>query len=178
MADAIEDWRDADDLAELNGAEDREYAAAGRPYGAKDGPFDSLDELQLVSGIDRDLYRTLLPALTVNGSAKPNQRYSPPLVLAALEALEALGRRTPVEVGDSDGNAVDRGGPLYRVRVTHLVDSHLVDNGPGLTMEALIRIEAGRSPPFHVLWRRFGLVAEQAVASADAEDGEDGIFSR
>ncbi|WP_089728169.1 general secretion pathway protein GspK [Candidatus Thiosymbion oneisti] len=174
LADAIEDWRDTDDLTELNGAEDREYAAAGRSYGAKDGPFDSVDELQLVLGVDRDLYRTLLPALTVNaGGAELNQRYSPPLVQAA---LEALGRKVPAGAGDSDGNAVDRGGPLYRMRVTHLVDTHLVDNGPGLTMETLIRIEKGRSPPFRVLWRRFGLVAEQSVASADAEDGEDGLF--
>jgi len=192
LADAIEDWRDADDLSELNGAEDKEYTDAGYPYGAKDGPFESLDELQLVLGVDRDLYRTLLPALTVNGIAEPNHRYSPPLVLAA---LEALGRRTPDEASDADGNAVDRGGPLYRVRVTHLVD-----NTPGLTMEALIRIEAGGLPPFavdgtvptpatlstlikggglppfRVLWRRFGLVAEQSVASADGEDAEEGIF--
>lgn len=153
LADAIEDWRDPDDLPSLNGAEDREYAAAGRPYGTKDNPFDLVDELQLVLGVDQDLYRTLFPALTVNsGGAELNQQFSPPLVQAA---LESLGRGVPARDDNSDAHTVDRGGPIYRVRVTQVVDKT-----PGLSMEALVRIEAGRSPPFGVLRRRFGLAAE------------------
>jgi general secretion pathway protein K len=46
LVDAILDWRDEDDLHLVNGAEDPDYKAAGLPYGAKDGPFDSLEELQ------------------------------------------------------------------------------------------------------------------------------------
>ncbi|TNF54917.1 MAG: hypothetical protein EP309_04855, partial [Gammaproteobacteria bacterium] len=42
ILDAILDWRDPDNLHLANGAEDDDYAAAGLPYGAKDGPFDSV----------------------------------------------------------------------------------------------------------------------------------------
>ncbi|MGH8491456.1 MAG: general secretion pathway protein GspK, partial [Gammaproteobacteria bacterium] len=41
LLDAIEDWRDADSLRRLNGAEDQEYEAAGRTYGAKDATFNT-----------------------------------------------------------------------------------------------------------------------------------------
>lgn len=146
LADALEDWRDADDLSRLNGAEDRGYVATGPSYGAKDGPFDNVEELRLVLGVDRDLYHTLLPVLTVNAcSARLNPRFAPPLVLAVLieSARGGLEPEVPAGANDSGANTIDRGGSLYRVRVIHSAD-----NGPGMSMEALVRIEAGGSPPF------------------------------
>ena len=44
-ADAIIDWRDSDDLHRLHGAEDEYYMKLPEPYHAKNGPFDSVDEL-------------------------------------------------------------------------------------------------------------------------------------
>ena len=39
----------------LNGAEDADYEAEGLPYGAKDGPFQSVEELrQVLGGVGRD----------------------------------------------------------------------------------------------------------------------------
>ncbi|MGR6035601.1 MAG: type II secretion system minor pseudopilin [Candidatus Nitrosoglobus sp.] len=65
LLDAIEDWRDPDDVPLLQGAEDKNYIAAGLPYGAKDGPFEDVTELQQVLGVSLELYRRIEKSLTV-----------------------------------------------------------------------------------------------------------------
>jgi len=65
LLQAILDWRDKDDLVRNHGAEDADYRNAGISYGAKDGPFNSLDELLLVKGFTPELYRKIRPALTI-----------------------------------------------------------------------------------------------------------------
>lgn len=65
LLDSIEDWRDPDDVPLLEGAEDKDYLAAGLPYGAKDGPFDDVTELQQVLGVSPALYQRMEPSLTV-----------------------------------------------------------------------------------------------------------------
>ena len=83
---AILDWRDPDNLlSPQGGAEDSDYEAAGRPYGAKDRPFDTVPELQQVLGMDAALYRQLAPYLTVySGLAQPNAQFAPEPVLRAM----------------------------------------------------------------------------------------------
>ena len=92
IVDAIQDWRDGDELTRLNGAEDGEYQAAGRPYGAKDGDFASVDELQLVLGMSAALYRRIRGALTVHS----RQRGINPAAAsrAVLVAVPGLGMDT------------------------------------------------------------------------------------
>jgi general secretion pathway protein K len=65
LLDAIEDWRDPDNAPRLQGAEDEDYIAAGLPYGAKDGPFEDVAELQQVLGISLELYQRIENLLTV-----------------------------------------------------------------------------------------------------------------
>lgn len=65
LLEAILDWRDKDNLVRNHGAEDEDYRNAGMNYGAKDGPFNSLDELLLVKGFTLELYRKIRPALTI-----------------------------------------------------------------------------------------------------------------
>jgi len=65
LLQAILDWRDKDDLVRNHGAEDADYRNAGISYGAKDGRFNSLDELLLVKGFTWELYRKIRPALTI-----------------------------------------------------------------------------------------------------------------
>ncbi|CAN5741454.1 general secretion pathway protein GspK [soil metagenome] len=85
LLDAIEDWRDADSLRRLNGAEDQEYEAAGRTYGAKDATFNTVEELQQVLGMTPRLFKRLRPALTVHShSAGIDVQLAPPAVLRAL----------------------------------------------------------------------------------------------
>ena len=70
IVDAILDWRDADQVTRINGAEDREYRAGGKDYGAKDARFDSVDELKLVLGMSPQLFRKIRPALTVHSQQR------------------------------------------------------------------------------------------------------------
>jgi general secretion pathway protein K len=76
VVDAILDWRDKDSQHRLNGAEDEQYERAGMPYGAKDAPFTTVDEIGLVMGIDSALKASLMPYITV-GSSGGRANFSP-----------------------------------------------------------------------------------------------------
>lgn len=86
LSGALQDWRDGDDLLNVEGgAEDPQYAAAGLPYGAKDRPFETVSELRQVLGFDQALYEKLLPHVTVySGQAQPGSTFASETVLKAL----------------------------------------------------------------------------------------------
>lgn len=65
LVDAILDWRDADSLKRLRGAEDPEYLAAGLAYKPSNAFFLSVDELRLVFGMTPELFDKLSPHLTI-----------------------------------------------------------------------------------------------------------------
>jgi general secretion pathway protein K len=194
LADRILDWRDPDDLTGLNGAEDPDYEAEGLPYGAKDGPFTSIEELRQVLGVSQDLYRRLAPEVTVDaGTAQVDGQFASAPVLAATlgvtmeEAQLAIAERNqPVLPGGVPGQGAagqGRGGPLYRIRVARGGEPAAVDPGAGaapgqgaqaasqVAMEALVRVEAGGQPPFQVIWRRYGMAAPTSPGG-NAEDGD------
>ncbi|MGH8031614.1 MAG: general secretion pathway protein GspK [Luteimonas sp.] len=86
VAAAIVDWRDSDVLSQpQGGAEDPQYAAAGRPYGAKDAPFETVAEVEQVLGMTPELFAKIARQLTVySGEAQPNQQYADATVLQAM----------------------------------------------------------------------------------------------
>lgn len=89
LVDAIQDWRDGDDLVHPNGAEDQDYRVAGLDYGTPDKPFFSIGELRYVLGMDTQLYNRLAPYITVHsGMSTVNPDYAPPelLTLATQES--------------------------------------------------------------------------------------------
>ena len=51
ISDAILDWIDSDDTKNPYGAESETYQQMNPPYKAKNGPFETIDELLLVNGI-------------------------------------------------------------------------------------------------------------------------------
>jgi general secretion pathway protein K len=55
IVDSIMDWRDTDKLHRLNGAEDDYYLTLPVPYKAKNGNFETVDELLLVKGITQEI---------------------------------------------------------------------------------------------------------------------------
>ncbi len=183
IADAILDWRDEDDLSLLNGAEDPDYEKAGRPYGAADGPFHSVEELQQVLGMTPALYRRLAPDLTVDSSGAGgggipltttstsrsrtagglgvDLSFASAAVLAAMQGISlddarlvVEERNQPVTPDAQQARVVQRGGPLYRIRVEWMRGARA-----SRSMEALIELQAGASPPFETRWRRYGLAA-------------------
>ncbi|CAN7216636.1 type II secretion system protein GspK [Pseudoxanthomonas sp. LjRoot168] len=102
LAAAIVDWRDADNLTQpVGGAEDSDYAAAEREYGAKDAPFDTVAEVEQVLGMTPDLYARLAPFLTLySGRAQPDATYAPGPVLQAMgvDAAAWLAQRNATGV--------------------------------------------------------------------------------
>ena len=87
FADRIIAWRtplragDTDSEAAL-------YAAAGKTYGPRHGPFQDPNELGLVTGIPEAVVGRVLPYFTVySGKAAVNVVSAPPQVLAALPGM-------------------------------------------------------------------------------------------
>lgn len=84
LAGAVEDWRDADDLLHLNGAEEREYAAASLNYGPANKLFESVNELRLVLGVSDAMFACLKGDVTVLAqSASVDLDHASPLVRRA-----------------------------------------------------------------------------------------------
>ncbi len=86
LAGAIVDWRDTDNLSQpAGGAEDGDYAAAGRDYGAKDAPFETVAEVEQVLGMTPELYARMAPFLTLySGRGQPDATYAQGPVLEAM----------------------------------------------------------------------------------------------
>jgi len=90
IVDAIKDWIDPDEDVTGAGAESSHYRALGRPYAAKNGPLDCIEELLMIKGMtDRLFYGTkdapgLQHLLTVHGDGKININTAPKPVLRSL----------------------------------------------------------------------------------------------
>ena len=91
LADAVADYRDTDDFRRTSGAEDDDYESAELGYGAKDAPFELIEELQQVIGMPGDLYSEVAEAITVyTRRPRPQEALAPPLVVAALAGTQDL----------------------------------------------------------------------------------------
>ncbi len=95
LVDAIADWRDADNLKRLHGAEEAEYTAAGLSYKPANAPFLALEELKLVLGMSPDLYQKLAPHITIY-SRLPGVNPQ----IASRAVLLAIPNVTPEQVDD------------------------------------------------------------------------------
>lgn len=86
LASCIIDWRDEDrELSSPYGAEDVYYEGLSDAYEAKDAPFETLDELLLVKGMNPARFERLKEYLTIYGSGLLNVN------TANREALIAVG---------------------------------------------------------------------------------------
>lgn len=154
LAAAVVDWRDPDDLLTPNGAEDDDYDNGGYSYGAKDGPFDTVSELQQVMGMTHAFYRQIEPALTIySGRPVPNPAFAPAIVLQALPGLDPLLAQQLIEARQAfdpstggvppllpDGTALIAQGGTG----TYSVESQAtLENGAVTVLDATIRIGGG-----------------------------------
>lgn len=144
LASAIIDWRDPDVLSQpQGGAEDPQYAAAERPYGAKDAPFDTVAEVEQVLGMTPAIYAKVAEHLTVyTGQGQPDQTYAGAMVLQAMgvDPTPIVQQRagTPVPgqqslVGSGSG--------------TYSIDSRArLPDGREATLRVVVRAGAGGVP--------------------------------
>lgn len=65
LENAILDWRDEDETTRPFGAEKTEYRAAKLRYAPRNKPFRSMEELQMVKGMNADVFNWMQPIFTV-----------------------------------------------------------------------------------------------------------------
>lgn len=152
IADAVLDWRDADDLTQPMGAEDADYERENYPYGAADNGFQTVGELQQVMGMDYELHRQLESDLTIwGGSSMPSAGSAslpvlmsfPGMTLEMAEQLIAL--REQMQPGDpaAASLALPDGTPMLTAGggVTYTVRSKAtLANGAWTQVDATIRL--------------------------------------
>lgn len=158
MVDALEDFRDVDDLKRLNGAEDSDYTKAGLTFGAKDAPIERMEELQQVLGMTPKLYQTLSRYLTVSsGAAGVNPMLAPRHVLLLLangdkakvdaylkerEKAEAEGQTVQPYFGENFLDYTQQ--PFYRLQIKVLQS----EQGSIYFEERSVQLVPGQIPPF------------------------------
>lgn len=195
LLDAIVDYRDGNSLRRLNGAEDDDYRLAGLAHGAKDAPFEVLDELRQVFGMTPALFDRVRPALTVHARLRrPFELTASPLVQAAVQGtvLEENGPEeaqegpiilesadvlvAPGEEG-ADEPAADtpvgvQGGlaPRSRVRTFSIHAEAKTRSGASFARDAVVRLDTGGELPYEIL--AWGL-GRRALFVQDAEAPED-----
>jgi general secretion pathway protein K len=96
IVDSIEDWRDQNDLARINGAESDYYGKLPVPYRPRNGNLQDLSELLQIRGITPELYYGhddkpgLVDLLTVRSRGfSININTAPKLILKALGLSDA-----------------------------------------------------------------------------------------
>ena len=87
LAQAIMDWRDADDLHRARGAERQDYLDAGSAVLPENRPFDRLGELRQVMGMTPETYDLVRPHLTLLGTGQVNLNAAARPVLLALPGM-------------------------------------------------------------------------------------------
>lgn len=162
LLDAIADYQDADDRPRLRGAEDRQYAQAGMPYGAKDAPFAVLEDLMQVLGMDATLYARIAPALTVySGQRYVNPASAPRSVLLALPGATEMEVESflSARAAGQDPMSPTVGSGLHQARVGRPVYRLHVDvtlnDGARFVRDAVVTISRARTPAYTLLaWRQ------------------------
>ncbi len=90
LVNAILDWRDADDLVHIDGAEKKEYQDAGLSYSPRNKPFQSIEELQMVLGMNEQVFKSIENLVTVySGQAKIDLTQASKEVLQTLPGVDA-----------------------------------------------------------------------------------------
>jgi hypothetical protein len=147
LTDSILDWRDADSLRRLHGAEADYYLKKPVPYRPKNGKFDSVDELLLVRGVTRELFFGIPPVglgrdqgpppvplkeifSVFNKTGNINVRYAPAAVLRVLLSGGGNGEDVDAEVEEVMATRTSDPGSaltLLRAKVGDPLARRLVD---------------------------------------------------
>jgi general secretion pathway protein K len=153
LAGRVVDWRNPASLVGEVGTNRATYAAAGRDYGPRNGPFASVEELQMVLGMTPALYRQVADVVTIwSGSSSPDPDMAPPLALAAIpgmteqqrEAIQAARRKQA-----HDPTLVLNNGTTHSIRS----EATLAD-GTRAVLRVTVRLQSAQAQSYAVLrWR-------------------------
>jgi len=113
LADRVVDWRNPIGLEGEAASQRAAYVADGRDYGPRNGPFASVEELQMVLGMTPALYRQVAPVVTIwAGGASPDPNTAPLLVTSTFTGRRAStdrrvrdSERSPRRAGRAESEA-------------------------------------------------------------------------
>ena len=176
LAAAIVDFRDADDAPSIGGAEAGNYLQAGRSFGPKNGPFDSVDELDQVLGMTPEVMERVRPLVTVHSRAPGIDSNLAPLALLRILSRSDGG----VETGEPSGNQLAQlalpaqvsrrvSSRRSRTRIpVMIVRAHVTGpNGAGFLREATIELSSQSASGFVIkAWTSLALTGVRAIQPA------------
>lgn len=182
IRDAILDWRDRDNLRRAAGAEDADYRTKGLNDGAKDGPFNSIEELRAVMGMTEPVFQNMRPALTlyshqpgIAGTVAVAQAVvavpgaTPEAVKSFLDQRAVATHGTPATSPSSGGldsrYLAGRSSQTYCITSTGNVADTVV------RLEVIVQLRPAAQPPFAILsWREapwYDTVSDAATLEPD-----------
>lgn len=177
IVDAIQDWKDADDLKRPNGAEEADYRAAGLKHKPANAPFETVSEVSRVLGVTAGVYARVAETLTVQ-SRQPgiNSQLAPREVLLALpsatpemvdayiaQRTEAQKAKLPVPPFPAAAGYVAGAVPVWRIRAMATVP-----DGVTFVRDAVVRPSGdGRRPLLTLNWQE-GTAAAPALSDPAA----------
>ena len=167
LAAAILDWRDSNDLVRINGAERRQYENEGLQYHPANKPFQTLDELRLVLGMNEEIYNVIEPLVTIYSKQKQLDTNT-----ASEDVLFIIFENQEDEQENRDNTNEDKKGwgllsddededkPIPMIRnkeAVSVIAEAMLNNGAKTMIKAIIMKTAGgnKAEPFKVLeWQR------------------------
>ncbi len=179
IVNAILDWRDKDDLVRINGAEKKDYKDAGLSYQPRNKYFQTIEELQLVLGMDKSVFSWLEPLVTVySGQQKVNVQLAAKEVLQVIPGLdtglvnafivsrlESAKNNLPVPpspTGSEQNNAAEQ-----NTAFTVVSEARLDDDSSALISAVIKKSEEPQKTPFQILkWQQ--ITAQDASLFTDA----------
>jgi len=165
LVDAVVDFRDPDDRRRPAGAEDPDYVAAGMTHGAKDAPFETVEELLQVLGMTRDLYDRLAPNLTVHSRRQIDPMSASPLVLEVMRQVMPQQLDQMLSARRAYASTLRR-----RPRVVTVSAEAVTAGGGNFIRDALLQRTGNPTQPFRVLewrqrWRAFSTAPTTALSA-------------
>jgi general secretion pathway protein K len=162
IVNAILDWRDPDDLVHIDGAEKKEYQDTGLSYQPRNQAFQSIEELQLVLGVDEQVFKWIEPLITIySGQAQVNLQLAAKEVLQVMPGLDAalvdefIAKRLesvknglPAPVFPLSAGQNPAGGQADTLAI---VSEALMTDGTSARISALIKPSNDERSPFQVL---------------------------
>jgi general secretion pathway protein K len=159
LVDKVLDWRESSPFKRVNGAKADEYRAAGYDYLPRNGPFQSVDELTLVMGMTRDLYKRVEPALTVySGRQFVDPQFATPEVIAALPSLAnahaaAAGQSTGAATGGLMSGIPGNPISVFKGRA-FTIDTEISRSTDVARHHSAVRLTGNPADPFWMLLRQ------------------------
>ena len=154
--DSLQDWKDADDLSRLNGAESEDfYLKLPVPYRARNGALQDAAELLQIRGMTREIYRgeaghpALADLVTVVGRQAVNMNTAPAPVLKALGLSDAQVTEITQTRTRTPYSSVPAGFPVGEIGVaseTFRIEAEgLIAGAPLARIVAIVQRQSGQT---------------------------------